>query len=146
VASIEVSTCSQAIEGRTDLTVEFAADPKQPALDQTRQSEQDADTGNRGPFAKEWCGIIEQPQMGECGQGCAVKRIPPGWPAGCCDVCLRFAGGRSTKRTAFPMHDRCRPVIAPVSLIQSDNRKLEEVDAVCKQLKRNDIDCMTIRN
>jgi hypothetical protein len=24
-----------------------------------------ADTGNRGPFAKEWCGIIEQPQMGE---------------------------------------------------------------------------------
>jgi hypothetical protein len=37
------------IEGRTDLTVGFAADPKQPALDQTRQSEQDADTVNRGP-------------------------------------------------------------------------------------------------
>jgi hypothetical protein len=56
---------AQAIEGRTDLTVELAADPKQPALDQARESEQDADTGNRGPFAKEWCGIIEQPQMGE---------------------------------------------------------------------------------
>jgi hypothetical protein len=22
--------------------------------------------------------------------GYAVKRIPPGWPAGCCDVCLRL--------------------------------------------------------
>ena len=56
---------AQAIEGRTDLTVELAADPKQPALNQTRQSEQDADTGNRGPLAKQRCGIIEQPQIGE---------------------------------------------------------------------------------
>src|ERR1700674_772747 len=39
---------AQAIEGRTDFTVELAADPKQPAPDQTRQSAQDADTGNRG--------------------------------------------------------------------------------------------------
>src|SRR6266480_5630432 len=29
---------AQTIEGRTDFTVELAADPKQPALDQTRQS------------------------------------------------------------------------------------------------------------
>jgi hypothetical protein len=50
---------------RTDLTVEPAADPKQPALDQARQSEQDAGTGNRDPFAEERCRIIEQPQMGE---------------------------------------------------------------------------------
>ena len=56
---------AQAIEGRTDLTVELAADPKQPALHQTRESEQDADTGNRGPLAKQRCGIIEQPQIGE---------------------------------------------------------------------------------
>src|ERR1700730_5129753 len=56
---------AQAIEGRTDFTVELAADPKQPALDQARESEQDADTGNRGPLAKERCGIIEQPQIGE---------------------------------------------------------------------------------
>src|ERR1700692_3666696 len=56
---------AQAIEGRTDVTVELAADPKQPALDQTRESEQDADTGNRGPLAEERCGIVEQPQMSE---------------------------------------------------------------------------------
>src|SRR6266436_4071208 len=43
---------AQAIEGRTDFTVELAADPKQPALDQTRESQQDADTGNRGPLAE----------------------------------------------------------------------------------------------
>src|SRR5260370_32620798 len=42
----------QAIEGRTDFTVELAADPKQPALDQTRQSEQDTDTRNRGSLAE----------------------------------------------------------------------------------------------
>jgi len=30
---------AQAIEGRTDVTVELAADPKQPTLDQTRQSD-----------------------------------------------------------------------------------------------------------
>ena len=56
---------AQAIERRTDFTVELAADPKQPALDQTRQREQDTDTGNRGPLAKQRCGIIEQPQIGE---------------------------------------------------------------------------------
>src|SRR5438034_6802788 len=37
---------AQAIERRTDLTIELAADPKQPALEQTRQREQDAGTGN----------------------------------------------------------------------------------------------------
>src|SRR5437016_3763342 len=30
---------AQAIEGRTDVTVELAADPKQPTHDQTRQSD-----------------------------------------------------------------------------------------------------------
>src|SRR5215468_3668729 len=43
---------TQTIEGRTDLTVELATDPKQPALDQTRQSQQHTDTGNRGPLAE----------------------------------------------------------------------------------------------
>src|SRR5712671_3260841 len=43
---------AQAIEGRTDFTVELAADPKQPALDQTRQCEQDTDTRNRGSLAE----------------------------------------------------------------------------------------------
>src|ERR1700687_2718408 len=50
---------AQAIEGRTDVTVELAADPKQPALDQTRESEQNAGTGNRGPLTKQRGGIIE---------------------------------------------------------------------------------------
>src|ERR1700681_123196 len=40
-------------------------DAKQPALNQTWECEQDADTGNRGPVAKQRCGIIEQPQIGE---------------------------------------------------------------------------------
>src|SRR6202022_2563331 len=56
---------AQAIEGRTDFTVELAADPKQPALDQTRESEQDADPGNRGPLTEQRRGIIEQPEKGE---------------------------------------------------------------------------------
>src|SRR6202162_3270351 len=43
---------AQAIEGRTDFTVELAANPKQPALDQTRESEQDADAGTRGPLTE----------------------------------------------------------------------------------------------
>ena len=30
------------------------ADPEQPALDQTRQREQDTETGNRAPLAKTW--------------------------------------------------------------------------------------------
>src|SRR5689334_23864665 len=50
---------AQAIEGRTDVTVELAANPEQPALDQTRKSQQHTSTGNRGSLAKEWCGIIE---------------------------------------------------------------------------------------
>src|SRR5204862_1792077 len=66
---------AQTIEGRTDFTVELAADPKQPALDQTRQSEQHADAGNRGPLAKQRCGIIEQPQMGELPIEAAIPRI-----------------------------------------------------------------------
>src|ERR1700738_1138776 len=43
---------AQAIEGRTDFTVELAADPKQPALAQTREREQDADPGKRGTPAE----------------------------------------------------------------------------------------------
>src|SRR3974377_1285429 len=43
---------AQTIECRTDLTVELAADPKQPVLDQTRYCEQDTDTGNREPLAE----------------------------------------------------------------------------------------------
>src|ERR1700691_2418821 len=66
---------AQAIEGRTDLTVELAADPKQPALDQARESEQDADTRNRGPLAEERRGIIEQPQMGELPIEAAIARV-----------------------------------------------------------------------
>jgi hypothetical protein len=38
---------TQAIESWADLTVELAANPKQPALDQTRKNQQDADTRNR---------------------------------------------------------------------------------------------------
>ena len=56
---------AQAIEGRTDFTVELAADPKQPALDQAWKRQQDTNCGNRGPLAKQRCGIIEQPQIGE---------------------------------------------------------------------------------
>src|SRR3982074_3160912 len=37
---------AQAIEGRTDLTVELSAARKQPALDQTRKSEQNPTAGN----------------------------------------------------------------------------------------------------
>src|SRR5712692_2934224 len=66
---------AQAIERRTDFTVELAADPKQPALDQTREREQDANTGNRGPLAKERCGIIEQPQMGELPIERSIARV-----------------------------------------------------------------------
>jgi len=50
---------AQAVEGRTDVTVELVADPKQPARDQARQSAQDARTGNCAPFAKERRSIIE---------------------------------------------------------------------------------------
>jgi hypothetical protein len=38
----------------------FLDDLKQPARDRARESQQDADTGNRGPFAKERCGIVER--------------------------------------------------------------------------------------
>ena len=34
-------------------------------IEQTRQREQDTDTGNRAPLAKQRCGIIEQPEIGE---------------------------------------------------------------------------------
>src|SRR6516162_5648083 len=50
---------AQAIKGRTDLTVEFAADLKQSALDQAWKRQQDTNSGNRGPLAKQWCGIIQ---------------------------------------------------------------------------------------
>src|SRR6516225_10201199 len=50
---------AQAIKGRTDLTVEFAAGPKQPALDQAWKRQQDTNSGNRGPLAKQRCGIIQ---------------------------------------------------------------------------------------
>src|SRR5258708_19514097 len=42
---------AQAIERRTDFTVELATDPKQPALDQTRYSAQAPDTATRRPLA-----------------------------------------------------------------------------------------------
>src|SRR6516162_8396392 len=41
---------AQAIEGRTDLAVELAADPKEPALHQTRDGQQGTGSGNRGPI------------------------------------------------------------------------------------------------
>ena len=66
---------AQAIEGRTDVTVELVADPKQPAPDQARQSAQHPGTGNRGALAKERCGIIEQPQMGELPIEAAIARV-----------------------------------------------------------------------
>src|SRR5215471_17734106 len=50
---------AQAIKGRTDLTVEFAADLKQSALDQAWKRQQDTNSGNRGPLAKQRCGIIQ---------------------------------------------------------------------------------------
>src|SRR5262245_9396892 len=56
---------AQAVECRTHFTVKLATDPKQPALDQTRKGQQDTDTGYRRPVAKERCGVIEQPQIGE---------------------------------------------------------------------------------
>src|SRR5215813_14085430 len=43
-------------KGRTDLTVEFAADLKQSALDQAWKRQQDTSSGNRGPLAKQRCG------------------------------------------------------------------------------------------
>jgi hypothetical protein len=46
-----------------------------PIDNQTRESEQDADTGNRGPCAKEWCGVIEQPQMGDLAIEAAIARV-----------------------------------------------------------------------
>src|SRR6516164_7067924 len=56
---------AQAIKGRTDLTVEFAADLKQSAPDQAWKRQQDTNSGNRGPLAKQRCGTIQQPQTGE---------------------------------------------------------------------------------
>jgi hypothetical protein len=66
---------AQAIEGWTDFTVELAADPKQPAFDQARKREQDTDSGNRGPVAKQRCGIIEQPQIGELPIEGSIARV-----------------------------------------------------------------------
>src|SRR5215468_5727039 len=39
--------CAQPVESWTNLTVESAADMKEPALHQTRKSQQHTDTGNR---------------------------------------------------------------------------------------------------
>jgi hypothetical protein len=66
---------AQAIECWTNLAIELAADPKQPALDQTRQREQHSDTRNRGPLTKQRCGIIEQSQMGELPIQASIARI-----------------------------------------------------------------------
>jgi hypothetical protein len=55
--------------------VERIGDPKQPALDQTRQSNQDADTRNRGPLAEQRGGIIEQPQISELPIESPVARV-----------------------------------------------------------------------
>src|ERR1700758_87350 len=51
---------AQAIKGRTDLTVECAADLKQSALDQAWKRQQDTNSGNRGPLAKQGSGIIHE--------------------------------------------------------------------------------------
>src|SRR5215471_16588891 len=54
---------AQTIEGRTDVTVELAADLKKPAIYQAWESQQDAGTWNRGPLSKQRCGIIEQSEI-----------------------------------------------------------------------------------
>src|SRR6516165_5587216 len=56
---------AQAIEGRTDATIELAADLKEPAIYQARESQQNAGTWNRGPLSKQRCCIIEQSEIGE---------------------------------------------------------------------------------
>src|SRR5215831_10048816 len=56
---------AQAVESWANLTVEFAADPNEPALHQTGESKQDTDTGNRRSLAEQRCSIIEQPEVGE---------------------------------------------------------------------------------
>jgi hypothetical protein len=61
--------------------------------------------------------------------------------------------GNSGERD-LPMMARPEPAVGATDLlrartrlvIQLDNKEIGEADAVCKQLKRNDIDCMTIRN
>src|SRR5262249_52448095 len=57
--------CAQPVESWTNLTVVFAADPNEPALYQTPQSQQDTDTRNRRSLAEQRCSIIEQPEVGE---------------------------------------------------------------------------------
>lgn len=52
-----------ALEARTDLAVELAADAKQPTLDHTWERKQDTDAGNRGPIAEQRCRVIEHPQI-----------------------------------------------------------------------------------
>src|SRR5215468_374246 len=66
---------AQTIESRADLTVELAADPQQPALDQARQSQQDAGSRNRGSITKQRCGIREQPEIGELPIEGSVARV-----------------------------------------------------------------------
>ena len=66
---------AQAIEGRTNLAIEPAADPEQPALDQAGKRQQHADAGHRGPLAKQRGRIIEQPQMGELPIEAAIARV-----------------------------------------------------------------------
>src|SRR6516165_308063 len=66
---------AQTIESRADLTVELAADPQQPALDQARQSQQHAGSRNRGSITKQRCGILEQPEIGELPIEGSVARV-----------------------------------------------------------------------
>src|ERR1700756_1704898 len=66
---------AQTIESRANLTVELAADPQQPALDQARQSQQDAGSRNRGSITKQRCGILQQPEIGELPIEGSVARV-----------------------------------------------------------------------
>src|SRR5215470_10091539 len=66
---------AQTIEGRTDVTVELAADLKQPAIYQARESQQNASTWNRGPLSKQRCGIIEQSQISKLPIQCPIFSV-----------------------------------------------------------------------
>src|SRR6516164_5344942 len=66
---------AQTIESRADLTVELATDLEQPALDQARQSQQDAGSRNRGSITKQRCSILQQPEIGELPIQGSVARV-----------------------------------------------------------------------
>src|SRR5262249_58822136 len=66
---------AQTIEGRTDVTVEFAADLKEPAIYQARESQQAAGPRNRRTFSKQRCGIIEQSEIRELPIQCPIFSV-----------------------------------------------------------------------